>query len=114
MIDQALEYLTYAEVQATPLAALRQLIEARTRRRFRERGENLRDDTMSKEINYGQAVKGQLPPSKQTYKIVDTPYQRHQNALDRAGLGLPPTELPDERAARLKAENAAALKAMLG
>ena len=114
MIDQALEYLTYDEVQATPLAALRQLIEARTRRRFRERGENLRDDTMSKEINYGQAVKGQVPTSKQTYKIVDTPYQRHQNALDRAGLGLPPTELPAERAARLKAENAAALKAMLG
>jgi len=92
-------------VQATPPGVLVARLDALTRRRQRERAETLMDIAMSNEINYGQAVKGQMPRSKAGWSLVDTPFRAYHRALERAGLGLPLAELPTERQARFQAEN---------
>ncbi|PIH00264.1 hypothetical protein [Deinococcus sp. UR1] len=93
---------------------LTDLIKARQRRRARERAELLLDDTMSKEVNQGQEIKGTVPSTQQPYRILNTPYTRHQRALERQGYGLPPEELPEERETRIREENRAVRAKLLG
>jgi len=99
-----MEYLPYAEVMATPPAALQARLAALQRRRARERVEDMTDATMTKEINRGQSVIGKMPKSDLKYKIVDTPFERHFKNILRAAEGLPPLEVPEDREARIRAE----------
>ncbi|UQN06289.1 hypothetical protein [Deinococcus sp. QL22] len=113
LTQQALEHLTWEEVQATPPRVLAERLDALSRRRNRERAEDLMDAAMSNEINYGQSIKGRMPANKLPYKVLNTPFDRWHRRLERAGLGLPYEELPEERMARLAAENKRLHKALL-
>ncbi|UQN05462.1 hypothetical protein [Deinococcus sp. QL22] len=113
LTQQALEYLTWEEVQATPPRVLAERLDALSRRRKRDRADNLMDIAMSNEINYGQELKGRIPTSTLPYKVLNTPFQRWHRALERAGLGLPYEELPEERLVRLAAENKRLHRALL-
>lgn len=88
-------------------------LEALARRRARERAETLRDRAVSNEINRGQEIVGTLPPSKNTYKVVDRPFERWVSQLERMGQGLPLQELPEERDRRKAAETRKLADALL-
>ncbi|GGR31475.1 hypothetical protein [Deinococcus ruber] len=97
--------MSWEEIQRTPLPVLRRRLAALERSRARARLDYLEDHGMVNEINTGQEIIGKIPGPDPSYKVVNTPYDRHRRKLARVALGLPIEELPEERAERIRQEN---------